>query len=120
MLTSGYPSEASLAVASAAYGVGATHDAFHMDQGMGHSVHHASCQQHQEGMLPCAISLMRVVPSYSFIKLLCLLSGDCLLRFLALRLLMGAVPLTRTFPAYSANEVSTLSIIGSLSAKLLT
>ena len=81
MLTSGYPSEASLAVASPAYGVGATHDAFHMDQGMEHCVHHASCQQHQ-GMLPCVISLMRVVPSYSFIKLLCLLSGDFLLHFL--------------------------------------
>ena len=118
MLTSGYLSEVSLAVASPAYGVGATHDAFHMDQGMEHCVHHAFCQQHQ-GMLPCVVSLMRVVPSYSFIKLLCLLSGD-FLHFLVWRLLRGAVPLTRTFPAYSASEVLTLSIIGSLSARLLT
>ena len=119
MLTSGYLSEVSLVVASPAYGVGATHDAFHMDQGMEHCVHHASCQQHQ-GMLPCGICLMRVVPSYSFIKLLCLLSGDFLLHFLAWRLLRGAVPPTRTFLAYSASEVLTLSIIGSLSARLLT
>ena len=34
MLTSGYLSEVSLAVASPAYGVGATHDAFHVDQDM--------------------------------------------------------------------------------------
>ena len=82
MLTSGYLSEVSLVAASPAYGVGIIHDVFHMDQAMEHSVHHVSCQQ-RPGMLACVISLMRAVPSYSFIQLLCLLSGDFLLHFLA-------------------------------------
>ena len=119
MRTSGYPFEASSAVANPAYGVITTHDAFHKDQGMGPYAHLVSSQQQQE-MLPYTTSMKRAMPSYNFIRLRCLLSHDCPPRFLVLLLRRGAVRQTPMSPAYSASEVLTLLTTGSLSVKLPT
>ena len=119
MQTSGYPFEASLAVANPAYGVRTTHGAFRKDLGMGHYAHLASSQQ-QRGMLPCAISLKRAMPSYSFIRLKCLPSHGYPLRFLVLLLRRGAARQIPMSPAYYANGVLTLLITDSLSVRLLT